>query len=1181
MNDKIRRFSVGNFAETMAKICLSENSLTIRTDEGRESTGSFYIGNDMGISMKGILYSDCRYITFANTSFEGSETAVSYTFDPKGLSAGDTVTDSIYAITSCGEAKIPFTAEILTPAVEIEDTELTDLTAFTELAEKNPGKAMDIFRSESFVPVFLYKDIRRQQMYETLIKSPQTAPAMEEFLINANKKSRVFISVDRNNIKYDNCARDIYDSVMISRSTWGYSEVRITSDCDFIIPEHTLMYTDRFENDKAPLYFKIDSGALGEGQNTGRLCLDTVQQHVEIAVCCTVNDKPGDERDISQSIRAKLYRGYMDYIQGEMDENAFASYIDEFVVDNRTELSAGTIDILEQYRRLLVDKSRETCTDAAGYSDRIQAPEGDAGLNEVILYCMACYMSSLAYLYMDDTAGAYACADKIMQYYEAGYEDPVIFYLLISSHRKYINIHTAFADIVKFLKGGQASPLIYYVFCHIANEEPQLIHEWADEITVPLAWGAKRHLLSKDAAMVYTYHAGRIKTYKPFVVRSLYSLYEQFALPDTLQVICSMLIRSDVVSEESLKWYRLGIEKQLRITKIYEYYMQSLGENDETALPHQVIMYFMYDNHLADREKAILFAAVIRGRKTNPAAYKAYSLMIRSFAQKQLTAGKISRNLALIYTDFIKNVQIDETIAASLPEVMFKHEITCTNPNIKEVCVAADELAGEVIIPLTDGRALVDICTANTTIYLIDDKKNRYLGSNYYTIHRFLRLDGYADRCFSLCPYNEKLLAYMFSICEKDYHINDNALMIRRCAGQYLKLDRYYQRRNLSALITYYYEHAEGEYLDEILSGLDLDIADDATRYKWLELYIVRGMRNKAFEAIGKYGSKGVDAAKLSKLCDDEIEESGTDVYNKALLDIAYSIFRDGMYSDNILKYLAKHYIGPADNMMKLWDTIRAFGLDTTELEEKILAQLVFTENPDEYGQKIFLSYLEHGENKMIVKAYTCLLTYRYLTDDCRIDDEVWRKLWENMASENNTCRILAMLKRFSYSETLSEKAKSFCDVKLNEMIGKGIVMDFYRRFLPDISLPGGLGDKVIVQCTAKPGSDIMVRYSFGNGDETVSKAAEVFYGIYVKELSVFLDEEVTYEFFDKKNRPGIILKKGRAAYEKNDAQDVTRFRMLNTMIKYSREKDVDRLYEQMERYIRLDEAAKKLFKML
>ena len=127
-----------------------------------------------------------------------------------------------------------------------------------------------------------------------------------------------------------------------------------------------------------------------------------------------------------------------------------------------------------------------------------------------------------------------------------------------------------------------------------------------------------------EMALTYTYHAGKLKYPGRIVLKSLERLYDDYGLEDTLRVICSILIRRSVVSERALAWYELGIEKKLRITQIYEYFMQSLPDNDERVLPNQVVTYFMYDNQLGDREKAILYASVIRSKESNPAVYDAY-----------------------------------------------------------------------------------------------------------------------------------------------------------------------------------------------------------------------------------------------------------------------------------------------------------------------------------------------------------------------------------------------------------------------------------------------------------------------------------------------------------------------------------------------------------------------------
>ena len=49
------------------------------------------------------------------------------------------------------------------------------------------------------------------------------------------------------------------------------------------------------------------------------------------------------------------------------------------------------------------------------------------------------------------------------------------------------------------------------------------------------------------------------------------------------------------MDEEAFEWYAKGIEKQLRITRLYEYYMMSVKLSDRTVLPKIVLMYFAFD----------------------------------------------------------------------------------------------------------------------------------------------------------------------------------------------------------------------------------------------------------------------------------------------------------------------------------------------------------------------------------------------------------------------------------------------------------------------------------------------------------------------------------------------------------------------------------------------------------
>lgn len=147
-------------------------------------------------------------------------------------------------------------------------------------------------------------------------------------------------------------------------------------------------------------------------------------------------------------------------------------------------------------------------------------------------------------------------------------------------------------------------------------------------------------------------------------------------------------------------------------------------------------------------------------------------------------------------------------------------------------------------------------------------------------------------------------------------------------------------------------------------------------------------------------------------------------------------------------------------------------------------------------------------------------------------------------------------------------------------MTGKGIIFDFYKKFEGKVDIPAGISDREFMQCIKRPGMDVKVSYET-DGKIRSAKANEVYYGVYVKEIAVFADESINYEFYEEKGNSRVVLKKGTITYTESKETDITRFRMLNDMIACRSEGDIDGLYDRMECYIRLDEASKQLFKIL
>ncbi len=1179
MKEKILQFAKGNFEESQSRLKLSENSLTVIVEEGRDYAGNFYIGNDGGISMKGILYSECPYLTIKQKQFSGYEVLVDYVFSAAELVAGETIDSQISIISSCGEVVVPIHVTVEVPTVRYADGKISDLASFAALAKESTVSALKVFQSDDFESVFLHRDIQSQVLYSAFMKSSEPPQAMEEFLIAMHKKNRIVLSVDKNNICYRDCNEKITDRVMITRSTWGSAEISIYSNAEYIVPAHKKLWTDDFIHDCMSLEFSIYPELMRSGINTGSIFIETVHQCIEIKIECVV---PLQETSVNAYKRYKLdlVKAYVQYSTEKIDEREYISKLDSLIVEYREKCPKIMHNALEVYRYSLL--CADKCVDDISLMPTLEVvpkPSRGAALQDVIDYCAYCYVKAMSST-EDKQSEEAAVYDEISYLYNNGYACMELFWFTLKLAPRYRNYHSIFCDIVKLLEDGCTSPLIYIEFCRLIKENPELMHEWNDCMIAPLIWGIREDLFNRDMAMAFTYHIGRRRVFNRLIFKSLEKLYHKFELEDTLCTICSMLIKSDVISSESLEWYEKGIIKQLRLTQIYEYYMQSLSDNNDRILPNQVLMYFLYDNHLADREKAILFASVIRGKEINPSAYKAYSVMINNFAREQLEKCNISASLSVIYEDSIKLYAIDESLANVLPEIMFRYEIICNNPRIKKVVVVHHEIEKEACVSLINGRAMIDIYAENALIFLVDEKGNRYLQPDGYTLNKMLRLDSYADKCFEYAPDNVKLITYMFIKYERDYRIDNKAITVRKYADSYLELRKHFSRKNLSALIQYYYERAEGEYLDDMLKSVNLDEVDKSTRQKWIELFIIRGMYPPALDAISKYGTDEINISKLGKFCDDMIARAGCGNRIDELVDIAYKIFSVGRYSENILRYLAEFYIGPSNKLIELWKVVKGFDLSRTSLEERVLGQLLFTEDNVEKGVTILESFLNSDGDKFLKKAYVSYLAYKNVIDNQELTDQIWIWMNKHLLIENNIIATIAILKKMAGKE-LNTEQKEFCDVKMTWLVKKGIIMPFFREFASQFKLPEGIEDKIYVQCGARPKMDVMVRYTDGAEVTRVAKAQEVYHGIYVKELVVFVDETVKYEFFEEKSGTRNVLCQGMIDYVRPVSGEITRFQMINKMIECANAGQVDELYSQMECYVRLEQASKTLFDIL
>ena len=126
--------------------------------------------------------------------------------------------------------------------------------------------------------------------------------------------------------------------------------------------------------------------------------------------------------------------------------------------------------------------------------------------------------------------------------------------------------------------------------------------------------------------------------------RSLVKCYEAYPGNDLVDHICKYIMKGQPAKSEYFRWYQLAVEADIRITRLYEYYIETMPQGFQSVLPQVIRMYFVYNNTLSSRKRASVYANVIRNKEADKTTYQNYRKAMEAFAQEALMEGRISED---------------------------------------------------------------------------------------------------------------------------------------------------------------------------------------------------------------------------------------------------------------------------------------------------------------------------------------------------------------------------------------------------------------------------------------------------------------------------------------------------------------------------------------------------------
>ena len=1182
MRKRIRQIARGKFEYDKPTISFSEEELELKVIEGQDCSGSFTITCSEHIRMRGMVYSTSPRMECLTPQFEGEEVRIRYQFHSRGLVEGDEKKGSFVIVINQSEHSLPFCVSVTRLYPEASTGVIRNLYDFTCLAKENFNEAYQLFYHKSFPNIIGPKEHKEALIYRGFTGARPSMQNMEEFLIGIQKKNPVHFTLDQNHLDLSDMAETLRQTVTLKKDEWGYLAISITCDADFLRLSEERITTEDFLGSEYNYPFLVDYERMHVGWNYGILTFSSAYQTQSVEI---VAHKTGIGGGVNPSLRSDIKEckvGIMELYQAyRLKRIVTGVWANE------------TIEILNHLHALLPEEPMYLLMKAQALQINRQRQEAEWILEDFkrewidrkspiwgyYLYIMTLMEREPAYV------------DKMTREIELIFHDnpdsALLFWILTFLKEEYYNNHANRLRAIEYwVMKGCTSPYFYLEAYYLYCQDPYLLSKLgAFEVRI-LRWAMRKHAINKDIAAQIFEIVELNKGFDPIHYKLLCAAYEVDERPENVGMICGYLIRAQKFDKQYHHWYEMGIELELRITGLYEAYLLSFDDRGVTPVPKIIQMYFQYESTLSYKKMAILYNNIIASKDKDPQMYHQYRRTMGRFAMEQVEQEHMDDNLAVLYEDMLELGLVNKEIAHCLANILFTHKLIVFDDKMVRAIIYQSQMKEPQIVPIVEQAAYFQLFSRDYVILFEDEKGRRYVSSVSYRLQNLMEPEKYLAKCLELAPQE---ISYLISYFDR----KQNYLTLSDSDEKYFHrilfardLDEVYQSELAMEILRFYQTRGYDEMVSDYLKQADFSRMPQRVRRYMLDMLVEYHLFDLAYEKVQEYGMDQMgSAAKVTLISHllgrKELSEEEADEY---LLLITENSFFHKKYNDTMLQYLCQFYNGPTERMRTLWRAIQQFEMNSFELEERILVQMLYTDCRMNDVYDIFESYYNKGGRELVVLAYLSACAHAYFVSDLPMHDELFRLIKERYLRKlelNDACK-LALLKHFA--EIADEQDIKLQDELLSEYTCRNMNFAFYKNLSKALVMKYHLYDKIFLEFRTNPKNHVVLHYSREEDGENFIKEdmTDVYDGIFVRQFVMFFGDSIQY--YISKERGNQVDVTECLRITNNDVyseKDESRYNLLNQMLISNTLQDEQSLYQSMKTYKGFDEVTKKVFKLL
>ena len=1184
MREVVEQILDGTYDYEKGALDFSCAKLEITLQKGELYEGSFKIFSTEGKYTVGYITTSDYRMECLTPDFVGNEGEIYFRFHGEWMEEGEVTKGEFLVVSNKGEYYLPYVVSVEHTVPQSSIGPVKNLFHFTNLAQSNWKEAVRFYYSPAFPYVLKNSDKQATLIYQGLSNFEGNEQNVEEFLIAMNKKQKVEYIIAEDSLRL-NAPQGVAETCLnIIRNGWGYTYLEVWVEGEFLFLDKNVLTEEDFLGNRVCLPVYIDGTQLHAGRNFGTVKLRNAYTALEIPVeiVCPRRDTLEHEFYLEiEKITAALMRLYQEFRLKKVNRTAWLKEITG-LIERMLVLDDKDPAVRLFQAQLLITK--EQYNEAAWVLEHVGELLGEE--TEPALEAYYLYLNTLLKQEEGYTGEMSWQVTKI--YKDYGEDWRVAWLLLFLAGEYNRNPAAKWIFLEHQFMNGCTSPLIYMEALQAFNTNPTLLRRLgAFELQV-LNYGRKRAEFSTEAIEQILYLCERVKEFQPLLFKVLVSCYEKNEDVRVLKEICILLIKGNKIEKKYCQWFVKGVEAELRITNLYEYYMLALDLDTEPEIPKRVLLYFTYQTNLNYTQNAYLFYYIIKNQNKYPDIYENYRPRIAEFVEEQLVKGRMNRQLAYLYKLFLQEADIDERMARALSRLLFAQEIKLEREGIRSIIVCQPGHLKEIAYPVVGGYLWIPVYGEECQIIFENQQGNRLLKNVPHTRQQLMQPDETVRLVASFAGNNPAFDIYVQEQGLENTEPGNAELGSWQRMLEYAYIPAKTRSELILKIARYYFEKDNKKLLVEYMNGLNGEGLSNAQRAELIRYMVLCDQFERAYEWLEIFGGEAVDEKLLLHLTEVMIDKLDY-AYETVLTGLCYRLFTKGRYNGATLQYLMQYYQGMTRDLRRIWKAAQGYSIDRRSFSERVLVQMLFSGYFVGEQAVIFAEYVHNEPDMQVEEAYLIKHSYDYFVNDRLIQKEVLEeigRLYETGAELLQICK-LAYLKYYAENQgEIRKEDTGIIGAFLDQMLQTGLRTGCFLELKQYCSNGFALADKTIIEYHTTPNGCPKIHYLILKengeaGDYVTEPMDAVLGGVYCKEFVLFFGESLQYYIMEEVDGVEKLTQSGtRQRSENHEAEYSGRYGMINDIVISKSLQDYSTFDSLLEEYYKREFYNQELFKL-